>query len=126
MKLNSTVTSFGVSVVSGSRIKFDYAGAYNIQYSAQFDKTDAGNDDVDVWLSYTGSNVPCSNTQITLAGNNAKYVGAWNWVVNANAGDYCEIMWYSADTNLRILSIGTQSAPARPEIPSVIVTVSQV
>ena len=126
MLLNSTISQYGISVVSGSRITMANAGTYNIQYSAQFDKTDAGSDDVDIWLSQTGSNVPYSNTQVTLQGNNTKYVGAWNWLVNAAAGDYYEIMWYSADTNLRILAQGTQSSPARPEIPSVIVTVSQV
>ena len=126
MKLNTTDIAIGVSIVSGSRIQFNYDGIYNIEFSAQFDKTDAGTDDVEVWLSYTGSNVPWSNTQISLVGNNAKAVAAWNWFVSASAGEYCEIMWYSADTNLRILSQGTQSAPVRPEIPSVIVTVTQV
>lgn len=116
----------GVSVVSGSRITLAHAGIYNIQFSAQVDKTDVGNDDIDIWLSKNGQNVSWTNTTQTLVGTTTeKYVAAWNFVVTAAAGDYFEIMWSSADTGMRILSQVALTGPDRPGIPSVIVTVTQ-
>ncbi|CAB4158102.1 Collagen triple helix repeat [uncultured Caudovirales phage] len=126
MRFNSIDFNNGISIVNNSRITMDYQGVYNIQFSAQLDKTDSGNDQLDIWLRKNGSNVPNSNTTIELVGNNTENVAAWNWLVNSNSNDYYEIMWSSADADVRLLSRGTQSTPLRPEIPSVILTVSQI
>jgi hypothetical protein len=126
MKLNTTDIDNGVSIVSNSRITITYSGVYNIQFSAQFDKTDSGTDAVEVWLCKNGNNVANSNTELTLAGNNAKIVAAWNWFVNAAAGDYYEICWYSADAAVFINAIAAGTSPTRPAIPSLILTVNQI
>ena len=125
MRFNTTDFSNGVSIVNNSRITIDSVGVYNIQFSAQLDKTDSGSDQIDIWLRKNGVNVDNSNTTAELAGNNVEEVAAWNWLVNSNSGDYYEIMWSSADTDIRLLARGTQSTPLRPAIPSVILTVSQ-
>lgn len=65
--LNGVIAN-GVSVVSGSRITLANAGIYNIQFSAQIDKSDAGNDDIDIWLAKNGANVSWTNTSQTLVG----------------------------------------------------------
>ena len=109
-----------------SQITFKREGVYDIQFSAQFDKLDSGTDDVDVWLSINGRAVPYSNTRITMTGNNVKNVAAWNFFVTVRAEDYVEIMWSSADRDMRIYSEGPTSNPDRPGIPSVIATVNQV
>ena len=126
MKLNTTDISNGVSIVSNSRITIANAGVYNIQFSAQFDKTDSGTDAVEVWLCKNGNNIANSNTELTLAGNNAKIVAAWNWFANAAAGDYFEICWYSADAAVFINAISAGTSPTRPAIPSLILTVNQI
>jgi hypothetical protein len=126
MKLNTTDISNGVSIVSNSRITISNAGVYNIQFSAQFDKTDSGTDAVEVWLCKNGNNIANTNTELTLAGNNAKIVAAWNWFTNAAAGDYYEICWYSADSAVFINAIAAGTSPTRPAIPSVILTVNQI
>ena len=56
MTYNTTDISNGVSIVSNSRITIANAGIYNIQFSAQLDKTDSGDDVVDIWL--------CKNTNL--------------------------------------------------------------
>jgi hypothetical protein len=43
-----------------------------------------------------------------------------------DAGDYLELNWHSNDLNMRILSRAATSNPTRPEIPSIILTVTQV
>jgi hypothetical protein len=126
MKLNTTDISNGVSIVSNSRVTIANAGVYNIQFSAQFDKTDSGTDAVEVWLCKNGNNIANSNTELTLAGNNAKIVAAWNWFANAAAGDYFEICWYSADAAVFINAISAGTSPTRPAIPSLILTVNQI
>jgi hypothetical protein len=126
IRLNTTDFSSGVSIVSNSRITIANAGIYNIAFSAQFDKTDSGDDVVDIWLCKNGDPVANTNTQMTLVGNNGKHVAAWNFLVKANAGDYYELCWSSPDANVFINYVATQSNPTRPAIPSVILTVNQI
>ena len=126
MTFNSTQIQNTVTVLNGGDVYVDYSGLYNIQFSAQLDKTDSGSDDVDIWLRYNGVDVPWSNTRITLAGNNAKVVAAWNFVQPMTASSYFNLMWSSADVDLRIYAEGTQSQPTRPGIPSIILTVDKI
>jgi hypothetical protein len=126
MTYNTTDLSNGVSIVSNSRITMANAGVYNIQFSAQLDKTDSGDDTVQIWLQKNGSNIANSNTETTLTGNAGKHVAAWNWFVNAAAGDYFEICWHSIDTSVFINYIAAASSPSRPAIPSIILTVNKI
>jgi hypothetical protein len=119
------VIASGVSVVSGSQITFANSGVYNIQFSAQMDKTDAGTDDASIWLRQNGADVPWSNTKVTLDATR-RSVAAWNFMVSVNAGDNVQLMWSTPDVNMRILAAPTQTNPIRPAIPSLIVTVQQV
>jgi hypothetical protein len=128
MSLNTTAITNGVSV-SGSispfntYIKTENAGVYNIQFSAQLDKTDSGTDEIVIWLRKNGINLTDTATTITLVGNNAKNVAAWNWFVNSAANDYYQIIWQAADTGIRLLAEPTDGHPG---IPSVIVTANRV
>ena len=129
MSFNTTDISNGVSI-SGSAspfntyIKVANAGVYNIQFSAQTDKTDSGTDEIWIWLRKTGSNVDNSATSLQLIGNGAHYVAAWNFFVNAQANDYYQLMWYSTDANVRLhAEAGFGDVPA---VPSVILTVNRI
>jgi hypothetical protein len=126
MTYNVVSEANGISVRSGSNIVFGYPGTYNIQFSAQLEKTDGGSDDIDIWLKLNGANFLDSNTQITLPGNNSKLVAAWNWVLSVSSGDYTEIAWYSADADLRLFAEALISGHIHPAIPSVILTAVQV
>lgn len=126
MTLNVTDLSYGVSIVSNSRITIANPGIYNIQFSAQLAKTDGGDDIVDIWLCKNGNNVANTNTQFTILGNNGNFVAAWNFFVSAGAEDYYELCWHSPDVDVRLDYIAAQSNPTRPAIPSLIVTVNKV
>jgi len=127
MTYNSTALSNQISITGSSKILFKYGGVYNIQFSAQFDKTDSGTDEVNVWLSKNGVYEPYSDTRLTLDGNNAKAVAAWNFMMQLTGGDYLELIWASSDENIRIYAEGPQVSPyTSPGIPSVILTVQQV
>ena len=126
MTFNTTAASNGIYITQSSRITFEHGGVYNIQFSAQVEKTDSGNDEIEIWLSKNGQNVDWSNTTLELQGNNTELVAAWNFVSSFNSGDYFELYWHSNDIDMRILTRGTQSNPDRPSIPSIILTAQQV
>jgi hypothetical protein len=125
LPLNTTAEAVGVSIASNSRITVANAGVYNIQFSAQLDKTDNNDDLVNIWLAINGTNVANSNTQVTVL-NGGKYLAAWNFVTTLAANDYAQIFVQSPDVNMRVVAVGTQTNPARPAVPSIIVTVTQV
>lgn len=128
MTVNNSDSSNNDVVIgaTSSQIKVLNTGVYNIQFSAQFDKTDGGDDIADVWLLKNGVNVPDSMGQFTVYGNNGKSLEAWNYIIPLNANDYIQLAWFSADIDMRILYIAPQSTPTRPSVPSVIITVQQV
>ena len=126
MRFNTLEESNNISIVSGSRITFAYDGVYNIQFSAQINKASGGSAEIDIWLGESGSNVPRSNTNIHVRGNNVNEVAAWNFVRTFPSGSYAEIFWRTNDTDVVLLYENSSSSPTRPEIPSVIVSVSQV
>jgi hypothetical protein len=123
MTFNSTDLSTGVYVGSPtSRIYVDTHNVYNIQFSAQLDKTAGGVGLVWIWLRKNGTNVPNSTTQIRIQGNNAETVAAWNFLLDMNAGDYFELMWEVDDITVELLA--EPASAVHPAIPSVILTVS--
>jgi hypothetical protein len=126
MTLNSyDPDGIGVTVVSGSRITVANAGTYNLQFSAQLDKTTNQTHQTNIWLRKNGTDVPASDGEVTL-GKDDKLIAAWNYVFEASANDYYELMWSTQDAGLRLLTQAAQTSPDRPAIPSLIVTVTQV
>jgi len=123
MTINTTDLSQGVYIGSpASRIYVDRPNVYNVQFSAQLDKTTGGTGLVWIWLRKNGVDVPDSTGFVRLQGNNAELLAAWNYLVQLNAGDYIEIMWEVDDTSVQILY--EAATAVHPATPSVIVTVS--
>jgi hypothetical protein len=123
MTFNTTDLSFGVTRGSPtSRIFVDRPNIYNVQFSAQLDKTAGGVALVWVWLRKNGTNVPDSAGQIRIQGNNAETLAAWNYIIQLNAGDYIELMWEVSDTSVELLA--EVASAVHPSIPSVILTVT--
>ena len=111
---------------TSSQIKVLNAGVYNIQFSAQFDKTDGGKDDVSVWFLKNGVNIPDSNSIFSLEGNNDKLIAALNLMVSLDINDYIEIAWASADLDMSLHFDAAGVSPTRPQTPSVIITLQQI
>jgi hypothetical protein len=127
MNFEVTDISQGVSIVSNSRITLANSGTYNIQFSAQVDRVSgSGTDTVHIWLKKNGTNVSASAGAITVSGgaSAAKTISSWNYVLDASAGDYYEIVWQPTDANLEL--IAAAATGNIPSIPSVILTVTQV
>ena len=101
-----------------------FRSAYNIQFSAQLDKTGGGNTNIFIWIRINGVDVPYSASKMVIAGPNDEKIAAWNWLLLFKSGDYFELAWSSPSTDAVLLAAAA-SSPV-PEIPSVIVTVTWV
>jgi len=128
MTVNNIVVSFGTIVRDpGSRFYVAESGIYNIQFSAQFDKTAGGAADIYIWLRQNGVDVPYTASKVVIQGANAELITAWNFVIRLSANDYIEMAWASTDTNVHISAVAPVTGPpAIPGIPSVILTICWV
>jgi hypothetical protein len=128
--INTIEEAFRVSVVDGSKITFANAGTYDIQFSAQLQRTNKGNDTADVWLKLNGSlpaqNVLRSNGSVSINGdaNATPQIIAWNYVLTVEAGDYLQFWWRGTDTAIQLLAQPADSVV--PATPSFAVTATLV
>jgi hypothetical protein len=127
MSFSTTDFSSGITIGGPIRnqIQISNNGVYDIQFSAQVDKTSGTTVNGYIWLAKNGTNIPETNTQITLAGGQSDaQVAAWNFYVSASAGDYYELRYGADQTNFRIHY--NASPTVGPDIPSVILTVGRI
>jgi hypothetical protein len=127
MSFSTTDFSSGINIGGPIRnqIQIVNAGIYDIQFSCQVDKTSGTTANGYIWLAKNGTDVPETNTQITLAGGqNDAQVAAWNFYLSASAGDYYELRYGADQTNFRIHYNLSQTVG--PAIPSVILTVGRI
>ncbi len=121
MSFSTTDFASGISISGSdkSKIKIANPGIYDIQFSAQLDKTNSRNNTVYIWLAKNGTNEPNTNTGVTLfGGSNEAQVAAWNFYVSASVNDYYEIRMAATDDNALIEydtpAAGTPPKPAPP------------
>lgn len=127
MSLSTTdIPSSFISLVGGTKITVSTAGVYNIMFSAQMKRTTNGTEFCTIWFRKNGVDIPNSASDISLIGNGALEVAAWNYLVSLAANDYIEIIWSTGDTTITILAQAARTGPVRPAVPSLIVTVNRV
>lgn len=123
MSFDTTELSNGVYIgTPTSRIYVDRPGVYNFQFSAQLDQAAAAAHNVYIWADINGTTQDRTGSKVTLVGNNAAVIAAWNFVFNMNEGDYFRLMWSTDNINCQITAAAA-AAPV-PAIPSVILTVT--
>jgi hypothetical protein len=129
MSANTTTLSSGVVLSASTRFVTLNAGIYNLQFSAQLNKTSSNTDEVAIWFRKNGVDLADTNTEMQVAkqGETGKLVASWNIMESMNANDYLELAWASADITYELLGQPAQTVPyAKPATPSIIVTISQV
>lgn len=125
MTFNQTVDFFNVSIGSiNSRVYVAEEAIYNIQFSAQLDKSGGSASAVYIWLMVNGVNVANSATKVVIDGPNSEIAAAWNFVLPLAENSYFELAWQSSDTNVFLAE--EPASGNIPEIPSVILTVTWV
>jgi hypothetical protein len=125
-----TVTFDSTSIERGvwrdpvnSRIHVADAGVYNVEFSAQLDKTSGGAEFVYIWIRVNSIDVPDSATLLRMKGNNDELVAAWNFLLELAGGDYVELMWASPTLDMRLEHFAASAFA--PAIPSVILSITQ-
>ncbi len=126
VKLRTTAAASGFSILNDSKIKAQYPGVYDFQFSFQFHNIGGGGSGVtvEIWLVINGDQVPDTNTRVTVNTNSPYVVSAWDFIVPVEAGDEVQIYW--ATDNYKIEMTATTSTMGGPNIPSSIVTVIPV
>lgn len=126
VKLRTTSAASGFSILNDSKIKAQYPGVYDFQFSFQFNYIGGGGSGthVEIWLVINGNQVADTNTRLTISSNNPYTVAAWDFIVPVEAGDEVQIYW--ATDNYKIEMTATTSTMGGPNIPSSIVTVIPV
>ena len=122
----------GVSVVSDgtnlTRILFTKNAVYNLQFSAQLQNTYTDEEDVNIWLRKNGSDVAGSTGLVSVprfrTGNNGHTIASWNYYIQANAGDFYQLMWSVSRLTVTLQAYSAGSPP--PAAASVILTVHQL
>jgi len=123
MTFNTTDLSTGVTIgTPTSRVYVDTRSVYNIQFSAQLDKTIIGLGNVWIWLRKNGVDVPYSTGQLQVQSITSETVAAWNYLLDMNAGDYFELMWETDDITTQITRFAATAV--HPATPSIILTVT--
>ena len=125
--LDTTDYSLGTSLVDGYKIRVDYSGLYNVQFSLQFANDDSQIQDVDVWFRKNGSDVAGSNSKFSIDSKHGSIKGhliaSLNFNIELAKDDYVSLAWATTSTLVTVEHIPTQSTPTRPATPSAIVTI---
>ena len=120
---NTTEVSNGVFLgTPSSRVIVDTEGVYNFLFSIQLDKTSGGTGIFWVWPRINGVDVPNSNSQVQIQGNNAEQLVTVGYFFELKANDYVQIMYAVNDVSVQV-----EAFPASafyPSVPSIILTVS--
>ena len=127
ISLNTTDYSLGTSLVDGYKVKVDYSGLYNVQFSIQFVNTDNNIHDIDIWFKKNNSNVAGSNSKFSVpnrhGGTDGHLIAALNFNIELAKDDYVSLAWATSSTAVTVEHLAAQTTPTRPATPSAIVTI---
>jgi hypothetical protein len=127
ISLDTTDYSLGTSIVDGYKIKVDYSGLYNVQFSIQFANDDSQIQDVDIWFKKNGSDVAGSNSKFSVDDKHGSVKGhliaALNFNIELAKDDYVSLAWATTSKDVTVEHLAAQTTPTRPATPSAIVTI---
>ena len=129
MSFSTTDYSLGASLVDSTKLKVDYAGLYNIQFSVQLINNTNDVQEVSIWFRKNGSDVVGSNSEFGVpqrksTGTPSRVIAGLNYFIALQKDDYVQLAWRPSDIGVSLEHFATQSTPTRPATPSIIATVS--
>ena len=127
ISLNVTDYALGTSIVDGYKVKVDYSGLYNIQFSFQFVNTDSQIQDVDIWFRKNNSDIAASNSKFSVPNKhgsvNGHLISSLNFNIELAKNDFVSLAWATTSTAVTLEQLPAQTSPTRPATPSAIVTI---
>lgn len=139
----SATTSIGISMTTTdasnqvsidptdyTKVVFDVAGYYNIQFSAQLLSYDGTIDNVCFWFKQNGTDIDNTAGYASIPAIHGGVPGAaiisWNLVVPVEADDYIQLYYSSTTGNTVCSTYPPATSPTRPASPSLILTATFV
>jgi hypothetical protein len=127
----NTDLSNGISIGSpSSRIVFANSGIYNITFSVQFVNQSVQIKDANIFLKLNGTNIPSSNSHVSIHGTHGgvhgHVIATVNFMMQVTANDYIELVFNATATDVSIENIPLIVTPSTPASPSVILTLQQI
>ena len=130
---DSVVISNGIRVVDNSKIYVPCSGQYLVTFRFQVSNRSNSVAEFEVWAKDTGVNYPLSNTRFDVlarksAGVNAHTVPTVTGIftVTDPSVNYLQIAWWSDNIDVYLEAYPANTAPTRPSISSVILTINFV
>jgi hypothetical protein len=111
------------ALAPSSDIVITNAGTYKVVASVQCDKTTAGVNELDLWVSINGTGVPNTASKIEI-NQNQETVMTVEWFLTLAASDAVSVHLYSPVNGMRALAVA--ASPPVPAIPSIITTVLRI
>ncbi len=109
-----------------TRITAKNAGLYHIKYTLQFIKTDAGNDEVSIWIRRNSSAYANTNNTYTIIGLGIKNTLSNSFLVELGDHDYVEIYYSLKNINTSLAGANPQLTPSRPATPAATVSMQRI
>jgi hypothetical protein len=107
-----------------SRIVFEHAGTYNIEFSCELQSGNNSSKTVYIWPRKNGTDLPYSTMVYSLKDSGESVTVTRSGIFSVEADDYIEAMFAVTDTNLAIQgSSATAFSPAAPSATMNIVEV---
>lgn len=130
MTMNTTDFSSNVTLNS-SNITVEYAGIYNLQFSAQLENSDNAPQDVYIWLRQNGVDVTGSTGVVGMEarknpGDPSHDIKGWNYFLSMNARDNVSIHWSATQNTVSIPFYAASGSPTKPSTQSVVATLTFV
>lgn len=122
-KTNVTLNSAG----NPTRVTVAEAGTFQINYLLQFIKSDAGTDELSIWIRKNSSAYPNTHTSYLIQGNTYKNIFSGNYFIELVANDYIEL-YYSIKNSSTTLygSTPITTTPSRPATPSAYLSIHSI
>lgn len=109
--------------LDGTRIYVEETGDYFAQFSCMFIKTNASSGTADMWIRKNGTDLPDSNTRVTLAGSNSEITMTVGLVLDLDAGDYIQFVSSASASNILL---SHSPASVGPAVPGIIATLNLI
>ena len=129
---DTTDTSNQVALdpLDNTKIVFDVAGYYNVQFSVQLLNCTSSIDNVTLWFRQNTNDLANTAGIVSIPSKHAGGVGAaivsWNLIVAVNAGDNIQLMMASDSGDTVAATYPPGTAPVHPASPAVILTATFV
>ena len=125
-----TSNEIALDPLDNTKVVFDIAGYYNIQFSIQLINATSSIDNVTLWFRKNTVDIAQTGGLVSIPAKHAGGIGAaiisWNLVVACNAGDNIQLMMASQTGNTVAGTYPPGVAPVHPASPSVILTATFV